>query len=262
LKKLIYTVGKIILFFVGWAVLAGVIDIPAKQPHVWRFWAEMVPFIVMVLMTVIFLLAEKGTVHIPIVKKGMQGSAIGFFIGIVWIGCTLIVLMVTKRLWIVQKNDVTFWGVWCFSAFLNVIMQELLVRGYIYQMLKVKYNLCVAVIITTVLFTLMHGGAIEARFLPTVNVITMCLFTTALYEAEGTLLAPIMAHAAWNIVGALVFGAVSLADDYPALYVTKALEHSVLSGGTYKAEGSIFVLFINVLLMMIFVLRSKQKIPE
>ena len=45
-------------------------------------------------------------------------------------------------------------------------------------------------IITTILFTVMHGGAIEAGILPVVNVVTMCLFTTALYEAEGTLLAP------------------------------------------------------------------------
>ena len=70
-------------------------------------------------------------------------------------------------------------------------------------------------IITTILFTVMHGGAIEAGILPVVNVVTMCLFTTALYEAEGTLLAPIMAHAVWNIVGSLYLGGVSLADDYP-----------------------------------------------
>ena len=65
------------------------------------------------------------------------------------------------------------------SAFLNTVMQEMLVRGYLYQMLKSNYNTVAAVIVSTGLFTFAHGGAFEAGILPVLNVITMSLFVTA-----------------------------------------------------------------------------------
>ena len=70
----------------------------------------------------------------------------------------------------------------------------------------------------TVLFTAMHLGAFEAGVIPVLNVITMCLFTTMLYETERTLIASIMAHAVWNIVGAIFLGCVNLAEDYPHMF--------------------------------------------
>lgn len=65
---------------------------------------------------------------------------------------------------------------WMLSAFVNVVMQELLVRGYIHQLLKTNCNLPVAVVVSNALFTLMHGGAFEAGLLPVANVVSMCLF--------------------------------------------------------------------------------------
>ena len=168
-----------------------------------------------------------------------------------------------KQFEIIVKSEVPLLWLWIISAFINVVMQELLVRGYVYQLLKTKYNLAAAVIITTILFTVMHGGAIEAGVLPVVNVVTMCLFTTALYEAEGTLLAPIMAHAVWNIVGALFLGVVSLADDYPHLLTLTASANTLLSGGNYKIEASIVTTVLNIVLMMFFWVRyRKVKVSE
>lgn len=103
----------------------------------------------------------------------------------------------------------------------------------------------------------MHGGAFEAGVIPVINVITMCLFTTALYEAEGTILAPVMAHSIWNIVGAIIIGGVSLADDYPSLYSTAASGNVLLSGGDYKIEASIIVTIINIAFMLIFFFKYK-----
>lgn len=259
MKKFLITFVKIIVFFIGWAVLASIIDVPSDNPAVWRFFAELIPLIVMILFSVAFLLIEKKLIHIPIKQNCVSGILIGTIVGIVWIGVAGISLLLTKQLVIVGKNDILFMWLWIVSAFINVIMQELLVRGYMYQLLKKRYNLTVAVIFTTALFTLMHGGAIEAGILPVVNVVTMCLFTTALYEEEGTLLAPIMAHAVWNIVGALFLGGVSLADDYPHLLTLSASANTLLSGGSYKIEASIVTTILNIALMVLFYFRYCNK---
>lgn len=242
----------------GWAVLSVIIDVPVENPAIWRFLAELIPFLVIVGFTIVFVRIEKGNVHIPIKDNIGKGTLIGSIVGICWIGIASGILLLSNQLHIVGKNDISMFWLWIVSAFINVIMQELLVRGYIYQLLKQKYNLSVAIIVTTVLFTFMHGGAFEAGVLPVINVITMCLFTTTLYESEKTLLAPIMAHAFWNIIGAIFLGGVSLADDYPHLLVMKASANTILSGGDYKLEASIVTFALNVLLMIIFYLKIKK----
>ena len=252
MKKALITFLKIVVFFIGWAVLSGLVIISIEDPAVWRFFAELIPFGVIAVFTLVFFFIEKRDVRIPILNNGLKGSIVGLGVGIVWIVISAVILLAIGVLKFDGKNEVSNLWLWVISAFINVIMQELLVRGYIYQLLKTKYNLVVAVIFTTALFTLMHGGAFEVGIIPVINVVTMCLFTTALYEAEGTILAPIMAHAVWNILGALVFGGVSLADDYPSLYSMKSVGSEILSGGDYKIEASIVVTVINVLLMILF----------
>ena len=185
--------------------------------------------------------------------------------GVIWIGTAAGILVLTKQLTVTSGQDVPELWIWIISAFINVIMQELLVRGYIYQLLKTGYNLWAAVIFTTLLFTLMHGGAFFAGVIPVVNVITMCLFTTALYESENTLAAPVMAHAIWNITGALFLGGVNLAEDYPHVMTIQASANTVLSGGDYKIEASIVTLILNTILMVVFFIRcinrKKQNNP-
>lgn len=129
----------------------------------------------------------------------------------------------------------------------------------IYQLLKTRYNLPVAVIFTSILFAAMHGGAIEAGIVPVANVITMCLFTTALYESEKTLLVPIMAHTVWNIVGAIFLGDVNLADDYPLIITLSPSINTLLSGGDYKIEASVAVTILNIALMVPFYIRYRNK---
>jgi len=258
MKKILLTILKILIFFIGWAVLSGLIDIPSDNPAVWRFFAELMPLIVIVGFTVIFLLLEKREIKIPIIDNIGKGTLIGTITGIIWIGVATGVLMVSKQITITNKNEVSMLWLWIISAFVNVIMQELLVRGYIYQLLKQRYNLWTAVIVTTALFTVMHGGAFEAGVIPVINVITMCLFTTAMYESEKTLLAPVMAHAVWNIVGALFLGGVSLADDYPHMLTMKASANIILSGGDYKIEASIVTLILNVGLITFFYMKYRK----
>ncbi|MDQ9750182.1 CPBP family intramembrane glutamic endopeptidase, partial [Acinetobacter baumannii] len=100
-------------------------------------------------------------------------------------------------------NRISLLWLWMISAFLNTVMQEMLVRGYLYQMIKSNYNIVAAIIVSTGLFTFAHGGAFEAGVLPVLNVIIMSLFMTAVLEYTESLIAPIIIHFLWNGVGAI-----------------------------------------------------------
>ena len=135
--------------------------------------------------------------------------------------------------------------------------QELLVRGYLYQMIKQKHNIVTATIVVTVLFTALHGGAFEAGVVPVLNVLTMSLLMTVVLEYSGSIIAPTIMHFLWNGIGALVLGGVSLADDYPNLLITSFTGNEILSGGVCKIEGSIIVLFVNMILIFLFMFLKK-----
>ena len=112
---------------------------------------------------------------------------------------------------------------------------------------------------TTALFTVLHGGAFEAGVIPVLNVLTMSLLMTAVLEYSGSMIAPTIMHFLWNGIGALVLGGVSLADDYPNILITTFTGNEIVSGGTCKIEGSIIVLFVNLLLTaLVIFLKSKQ----
>ena len=56
MKKLLIMTGKTLIFFVGWALLASLSPIPnLSNGAVWRFWAELIPFLSIVGLTIIFL---------------------------------------------------------------------------------------------------------------------------------------------------------------------------------------------------------------
>ena len=262
MKKLLLTILKTAVFLTGWAVLSGVIDgvldISRDDPAVWRFFAELIPLAVLVGFTGIFLLLEKNQIRIPILDNLGKGTRIGTITGLIWIGVAAGVLLLSRQLTVTSTKEISTLWLWILSAFLNVLMQELLVRGYLYQLLKARYNLPAAVVVTTAFFTVMHTGAFEAGVIPVINVVTMCLFATALYESEKTLLAPVMAHAIWNIVGALFLGGVSLAEDYPHMLTLRASANTLLSGGDNTIEASVVTLILNIILLAVFYRRCRK----
>lgn len=60
MKKLCITAAKAVGFFVGWAVLTGLLPLPeTENAAIWRFWAELIPFLSAAGWTVLFWLPEK-----------------------------------------------------------------------------------------------------------------------------------------------------------------------------------------------------------
>lgn len=261
MKKIIITIMKFIGFFLGWAILSSFLPLPSsEEPAVWRLWAEIIPLLAIIIFTLIFWLIEKKTLKLHLFDNLTKGVVLGTITGIIWLASSVLIMYMTKIIHFVGTNSINLFPVWVLAALLNVIMQELLVRGYLYQMLKQKHNIVAATIVTTALFTALHGGAFEAGAIPVLNVLTMSLLMTVVLEYSGSIIAPTIMHFLWNGIGALVLDGVSLADDYPNLLITTFTGNEILSGGICKMEGSIIVLFINVIIMVLFMyLKNKQR---
>lgn len=259
MKKILLTTLKTIIFFIGWAVCTGLGDIPSNNPAIWRLGAEALPLIFILIFSIIFWLIEKRKVEIMSFKKPILNIGMGVGLGILWLGIAVAIMYLVGTISFTGRNQISYLAVWLFACFLNVIMQELLVRGYIYHMIKNNYNVVASIIVTTILFTAMHGGAFETGVIAVFNVITMSVFISLVLEYTGSLVAPILIHTIWNGVGAIILGGVSLADDYPHLLNLVFSGNELLSGGSSKIEGSIVVLALNILLSITFYFLLKRK---
>ena len=260
MKKVGITILKSIGFFLGWAILVSILPLStSKEQAIWRLWAEITPLLAIAVFTFVFWLTEKKNVKLHLFDNPVKGMVLGVIAGIVWLAIPVLIMYAAKIIHVDGTNLINLFPVWVLAVFLNTIMQELLVRGYLYQMLKQKHNIIVATIVTTILFTALHGGAFEAGIIPVLNVLTMSLLMTVVLEYSGSIIAPIIMHFLWNGIGALVLGGVSLADDYPNLFVTTFTGSDILSGGICKIEGSIIVLIVNVILIAFFIFIQKKK---
>lgn len=251
MKKIGLTLLKALAFFVVWG---GGMSLPifleldniAAQRLLWEFY----PFAAVVLVNFLFVkVVEKNTIEISLWGNAVKNTLLSIALSIVWLGGSMAILTISGTMQFQASNEVAYLPLWFLAVLLNSAMQELLVRGYLYQLIKGKYNTVAALIITTALFTALHGGAFEGGFVPVLNVLTMSVFVTLLLEYTGTLLAPIIVHFLWNAIGCVVLGAVSLADDYPNIMNIYFSDNTILSGGIYRLEGSVVVLIINMLLI-------------
>ncbi|MCL2081195.1 MAG: CPBP family intramembrane metalloprotease [Oscillospiraceae bacterium] len=270
MKKHFVIAGKAVGFFILWGLAIAVLAIPSVEKPAFlngnaaylRLWWEAVPLFGILLATGIFVWAvEKNKIKVPLFKSPVKNVTAGLALGCVWLGVTVLFLYITGVFAFGGKNSVDNLPVWFAAVFLNVVMQNYLVRGYLFSLLRAKYNTAAAVIITTVLFTAMHGGAFEAGVVAVLNVVTMSIFVSLLLIYTKSLLAPITAHFVWNGAGRLVFGVVSMADDYPNIWNGSLSGNALISGGSFRLEGSIAVLAMNLLLIafMAFQLKKRSK---
>lgn len=262
MKKFISTILKTIIFFIGWAILISILfsfDLQMNNRVLLRLWWEFIPLAVVVLLSVIFVFViEKGKIKISVGSKFIKNTLIGIVLGVLWLGSVVAIFLFTKTMRIQGQNNVDYIWIWVLASLLNAGMEEFLVRGYLYQLWKQKYNMIVATVLTTALFAAMHGGAFEAGIIPVINVISMSVFMTLLLEYTATIVAPIVAHFVWNTIGAIILGGVFLAPDYPNLLNSTFQGNSLISGGNYGIEGSGIVLVVNLILITYLLVRKRM----
>lgn len=260
LKTGMLTALKSIVFFMGWVLLAVCLpEFHTENKAIWRLWAEITPLLSILICTALFWLMEKKSVKLQLFSGAAKGVFVGSVAGFLWLFVAAGVMLLMGVMDFKGINPVPNLLIWMLAAFLNVAMQELLVRGYLYQMIRKKHSIAAAAITTTGLFVAMHGGALEAGLIPALNVLSMSLLMTVVLEYTGGLIAPIMMHAIWNVAGAIILGGVSLADDYPHLMNTSFTGNPLLSGGDCRIEGSVVVLILNAALIVYFWFKGKRE---
>ncbi len=142
------------------------------------------------------------------------------------------------------------------------INEELIARGYILQNLAEEWGMTVAVVSSSVLFSLAHLGNPHSDLESTINLIVAGILFASGYLVTRSLWLPIALHFSWNFFqGPIVGYPVSGTSLGPRLLRTSVRGPELITGGAFGPEGGLIglgVTFLGIALLWLWGRISKR----
>ena len=131
------------------------------------------------------------------------------------------------------------------------IFEEIIFRGYVLKNLLESFNPYVALFISSLFFSLIHGANPNVTLLGLSNIFLAGIFLGASYVFTKNLWFPIALHFSWNFFQSMFGFKVSGLDSYSIIEFTIP-KNNLLNGGEFGFESS--YLSIIVLILGIFII--------
>ena len=133
-------------------------------------------------------------------------------------------------------------GLAAVSLGLNAVVQEVLGRGYLWQVVQRSLGPVWALVGSAALFTALHVAAFHGVGWPMLNVFLAGMLLGLLRWRSGGLLAPIGVHYAWNFLAGPGLGLTVSSRDLTGGWRVFVLDGPVaVTGGEFGLEGSVLV---------------------
>lgn len=184
----------------------------------------------------------------------------GFFLGSLLISAGTLVLYVLKHIeWIDIVPD---FGLLLFNALLLLLVatgEELVFRGYILRNFVKSFNKWIALIISALLFTLVHVSNNAVPVLALLNTFLGGILLGLTFIHTRNLWMPVFFHFSWNFLQAPVFGFRVSGVEFQSLFVLQPKGNVFMSGGDYGFEASAICTILLILASALLIFREQQR---
>ena len=176
--------------------------------------------------------------------------------------CSGFILLTVLNLTLIDLTYFSFYDqIFYFFLFTIVSLnEEIAIRGYILHNLSSSFNKYVALIISSLVFMIMHLGNPNIGILPLVNLFLAGIFLGIYTIHKNNLWFPIGAHLTWNYLQGPIFGFEVSGNKINSLFEQKLNGHELLTGGNFGFEGSIILTFF--LMISIFFMDGYFQKPD
>lgn len=138
------------------------------------------------------------------------------------------------------------------------INEEILIRGYILKNLLNSLQKYASIIISALIFTLLHSGNSDVSLISFINLFLVGIFLGIYYVSFKDLWFPIGFHFTWNFIQGPVLGFSVSGLPVESLFIQKLTGDSTLTGGNFGLEGSLLIMLLLIFLCMIVWYKSYQ----
>ncbi len=152
----------------------------------------------------------------------------------------------------------------CLGFYILVALsEELLLRGYVLNNLMLSFDKYVALAISALLFSLMHGFNANFTVLGGVNLFLAGILLGLSYIFTKSLWFPIALHFSWNFFQGPIFGFNVSGNSYYALFLTEYNAPTIWNGGAFGFEGSVLCLvFLIVAIGIVYLVFKDRVLPD
>jgi len=195
-------------------------------------------------------------------RNAVQDSLLGLGIGagMMFLSVSLLGL----EGWVRVQQRGNFSGLALSSAgvalLLNTVTQEVLVRGYILQTIRLRAGAILALILSSVIFALLHVSAAQGAPLAIFNLFIAGLLLGYAYITTLNLWMPIGIHFVWNFIQGPVLGLVVSGKPLDSGWRLLTLQGPALfTGGDFGLEGGLVATVTTLAgLFVLYFYRGKQ----
>jgi hypothetical protein len=119
------------------------------------------------------------------------------------------------------------------------LAEEMMTRGYFMSVLRQTKSVPVIVIVSSVLFSLMHVFNASFSLIPFVNIVLVGLLLAYMFLKSGSIWMPIGFHITWNYFQGSVFGFSVSGLEVQGLITTQYAQENIINGGAFGPEGGV-----------------------
>ena len=138
------------------------------------------------------------------------------------------------------------------------IVEETLFRGYILKNLLLSFNKYIALIVTSLMFAMLHIPNPNMSIFSFTSLFVAGIFLGVSYIFTRNLWFPIALHFSWNLFQTFLGFNVSGQDLY-SIIEFKIIDGNYLNGGSFGFEGSILSLLFQLISLILIFIHFKNK---
>jgi len=189
----------------------------------------------------------------------LKDVVIGLFIGLIIMSLGFSFLMFTNEIEF-QALNFNFKGLIYILLLYTLVSfkEEVLVRGYFLKNLMYSFGKPIALVVSAIVFSFMHGLNPAFDYLGFINLFLAGVMLGLPYIFNKNLWFPIALHFSWNFFQSL-FGFKVSGLDYYSLIEFDISENNIINGGSFGFEGSILSIVIQVLMIISLYLWYSKK---
>lgn len=140
--------------------------------------------------------------------------------------------------------------------------EELVFRGYLMRKLQLKYSAITALIVSSIIFTIMHLANDNISLMGVLDLFVAGIMLGAIFLYTKNLWLVIGLHFSWNFVQSHLGFNVSGLDSY-SIIETQYAEQNLLNGGAFGFEGSILSTLAQLIILIgLFLLFKKASVSS
>lgn len=195
---------------------------------------------------------EKGDIWRDILK----GFVFGFIIMLIGFS----ILIMTKQIEFININLDLFSFFLSFALYIFVaISEEILLRGYVLKNLMFSFHNYIALIISSVIFSLMHIGNPHINLFSLFELFIAGILLGLPYILTKKLWFSIALHFSWNFFQGTIFGFNVSGQEHYSIIETKFRNATIWNGGDFGFEGSIISIFLQISAIIFIFLFFKNR---